>query len=200
MTYMDQLFTTGEAAALADATPGAVEKAIEEGIVEVRKAPAAKGSARPRRLLSVAGVYYIAFLKNCAFRFSKEHKHKLWSCLKTTPPERLLKTRWHFSPGVEVNPGELLRPVAERVKRYARARDRWIGANPEIKGGTPVIKGTRMTVYSVAGRVKRGDTIEAIMEENPDLPRKPSRPPRPTRAPTRLSAGRADGRGAPELA
>jgi len=50
MTYMDQLFTTGETGALADATPGAVEKAIGEGIVEVRKAPAAKGSARPRGL------------------------------------------------------------------------------------------------------------------------------------------------------
>lgn len=40
-----------------------------------------------------------------------------------------------------------------------------------IKGGTPCIRGTRMTVYSVLGRVDHGDTIDEIAEENPDIPR-----------------------------
>ena len=43
--------------------------------------------------------------------------------------------------------------------------------DPQIKGGTPVIRGTRMTVYSVLGRVDHGDTVEDIVEENPDLSR-----------------------------
>ena len=41
----------------------------------------------------------------------------------------------------------------------------------EFKGGTPVIRGTRMTVYSVLGRIEHGDTIDAILAENPDLTR-----------------------------
>jgi uncharacterized protein (DUF433 family) len=36
-------------------------------------------------------------------------------------------------------------------------------------GCTPVIRCTRMTVYSVLGRVKHGDTIEDILDDNPDL-------------------------------
>jgi len=47
--------------------------------------------------------------------------------------------------------------------------NQWIEQNPEVKGGTAVIRGTRMTVYSVAGRVAHGDSIDSIIEDNPDL-------------------------------
>lgn len=166
-----ELFTTGEAAALAEAPPGAVEKAIEEGIIDVRRGRAAKVSPRRRRLLSAEGVYYVAFLRKCDLRFSKQHKRKLWRCFKTTPRDRLLAAAWHFSPGVDIRPGDLLRPICDRVAWYSRARDRWIDVNPDIKGGTPVIRGTRMSVYSVAGRVDHGDDIDDVVADNPDLPR-----------------------------
>ena len=45
----------------------------------------------------------------------------------------------------------------------------WIEHNPQVMGGTAVIRGTRMTAYSVAGRVDNGDSIDSILEENPDL-------------------------------
>lgn len=51
------------------------------------------------------------------------------------------------------------------------AADEHIVINDEIMGGTPVIRGTRMTVYSVLGRVDHGNSIEDILEENPDLSR-----------------------------
>jgi uncharacterized protein (DUF433 family) len=47
----------------------------------------------------------------------------------------------------------------------------YIIKDEEIQGGTPVIRGTRMTVYSVLGRVDHGDTVEDILEDNPDLER-----------------------------
>jgi uncharacterized protein (DUF433 family) len=171
MTHVEEFFTTAEAAELAEISPDAIEKAIEEGIVEVRKAPAPKASARPRRLMSAEGVYYVAFLKRCDLRFSKEHKLRLWACFKETPPDRLLTARWHLSPGIDIRPGELLAPVRERVMSYARARDRWIELNPGIKGGMPVIRGTRMSVYSVLGRIDHGESIDDVLEDNPDLPR-----------------------------
>ena len=70
MARRGALFTTAEAADLAEAPPGAIEKAIEEGIVDVRKAPARKAGARRRRLLSAEGVYYVAFLRRCDLHFS----------------------------------------------------------------------------------------------------------------------------------
>ena len=51
----------------------------------------------------------------------------------------------------------------------AAVTEQWIEHNPQIKGGTAVIRGTRMTVYSVAGRVANGDSIDSILEDNPDL-------------------------------
>ena len=171
MARVEEFFTTAEAAELSNAQPGAVEKAIEDGILEVRKAPAPMAGARPRRLLSAEGVYYVAFLRRCDLHFSKEHKQRLWTCFKETPPDRLLTARWQLSPGIEIRPGELLAAVRERVTWYARARYRWIESNPDIKGGTPVVKGTRLSVYSIHGRIDHGDTIEDVLEDNPDLPR-----------------------------
>lgn len=171
MTRVEELFTTAEVAELAEAPPSAVEKAIEEGIMEVRKVQAPTAGSRLRRLMSTDGVYYVAFLRRCDLHFSKAHKERLWSCFKETPSERLLTARWHLSAGIEIRPGELLAPVRERVTWYIRARHRWIEVNPDIMGGTPVIRGTRLSVYSVLGRIGHGDGIDDVLEDNPDLPR-----------------------------
>jgi uncharacterized protein (DUF433 family) len=56
-----------------------------------------------------------------------------------------------------------MRPTTESLAT------RWIEHNPQVMGGTAVIRGTRMTVYSVAGRVAHGDSIDSILEDNPDL-------------------------------
>jgi uncharacterized protein (DUF433 family) len=47
--------------------------------------------------------------------------------------------------------------------------DPFIVVDAGIQGGTPVIRGTRMTVYSVLGRIEHGDTIEDILADNPDI-------------------------------
>jgi len=53
----------------------------------------------------------------------------------------------------------------------AAEHDRFIVIDAAIQGGTPVIRGTRITVYSVLGRIDHGDTIDDILEDNPDLTR-----------------------------
>ncbi|MBX9841732.1 MAG: DUF433 domain-containing protein [Xanthobacteraceae bacterium] len=170
MASVPKLFTTAEAAVLAETPPAAVEKAVEEGIIEIRKAQLTKVSSRKRRLLPSESVYYVAFLRKCELHFSKEHKRRLWTWFKKTQPDHLLTATCELSPGVHIKPGELIDAVYKRVNWYSRARDRWIEANPDIKGGTPVIRGTRMSVYSVAGRLNHGESIDQILEDNPDIP------------------------------
>ena len=60
----------------------------------------------------------------------------------------------------------------DRAERYRIARDALIVLDKAIKGGTPVVRGTRMTVYSVLGRIEHGDTVADILADNPDLSRK----------------------------
>lgn len=164
------LFTRAEAAVLAEAPPSAIDKAIEEGVMEIRKV-STRGKVRARRFLPTKSVYYIVFLKKCAVHFSKNDKRIIWKRLKATSAKHLLTVEWSLSPGVKIKPGEVLGPTLKRVARYSKARDQWIHTDDEIKGGTPVIRGTRMSVYSVAGRVTHGETIDDIHKDNPDLHR-----------------------------
>ena len=41
--------------------------------------------------------------------------------------------------------------------------------NPEILGGTPCIRGTRLNVYAIEGRFKGGETAEELLEGYTDL-------------------------------
>jgi uncharacterized protein (DUF433 family) len=46
-----------------------------------------------------------------------------------------------------------------------------IEINPDIMGGTPVIRGTRVPVYTVLRFIERGRSIEQILDELPYLSR-----------------------------
>ena len=49
--------------------------------------------------------------------------------------------------------------------------DPFIVVDSAVQGGTPAIRGTRMTVYSVLGRIEHGETIDDILADNPDIAR-----------------------------
>jgi uncharacterized protein (DUF433 family) len=46
-----------------------------------------------------------------------------------------------------------------------------VQTDPAIMGGTPVFRGTRIPVYSVADMIEQGTTIEDILEGYPSLTR-----------------------------
>jgi uncharacterized protein (DUF433 family) len=52
---------------------------------------------------------------------------------------------------------------------YAQYDNHYIVADDDIMGGTPCIRGTRMTVYIIEARVKGGDPVEEILGEYPHL-------------------------------
>lgn len=47
--------------------------------------------------------------------------------------------------------------------------DPLILSDPEIMGGTPCIKGTRLTVYAIAARINGGDPVAELLDEYPHL-------------------------------
>ena len=63
----------------------------------------------------------------------------------------------------------IAREGAEPVAHEGRAHGDHIEVNADIMGGTPVIRGTRMTVYAVLGRLDHGETVEDILDDNPHL-------------------------------
>ena len=164
--------TLAEAAFLSSVRPGAVEKAIENGIVEPSMVDGA-GRGGSRRRLPFASVAYFSAIERAGLtKLETKLKRKLWAELLVAVDRGV-----HPLPSVEFAPAttiDLERLVSEPVAaavRYVAARAAHIVIDPDIKGGLPVIRGTRMTAHSVLGRVEGGDTIEMILEENPHVSR-----------------------------
>ena len=171
-----------ETAELAAVSKHAVEKAIENGIVDVDRrgggGPSARGAARRVPLACVA---YLGALKRAELiDLPVKHKRALWRGVRSTfhmSDEASVKRRGdrpgpvEFARGATLDVAALAGDLIERAERYVAARERHIAIDPEIKGGTPVIHGTRMSVYAVRGRIEGGESVDDILEDNPDLSR-----------------------------
>jgi uncharacterized protein (DUF433 family) len=164
-------FTPREVAVLSGAPKRLVEKAIEERVVPVRRGAKRRGQARSRRLLPVEAVAYAAALKGLDLKLGLRHKRRLMKALRRLRPAEMRRMRAEVCTAVEIDLGRLVGDAIVRAERYGAARDRFIAVDEDIMGGTPVIRGTRMTVYSVLGRIDGGESVEDILEDNPDIAR-----------------------------
>jgi uncharacterized protein (DUF433 family) len=165
--------TPNEVAALAEVAPRTVRKAIEEGVLRPRVARLAAFGRERRQALDADAVVYMAALREIGMPLPVETKRRIAERLRKRPPGRFagqLPIRGVLTLDL-ARLGPKIRQAAVRALRYRRDRDRWIVRDPGILGGTPVIKGTRISVYSVLGRVEGHDTIDEIAEENYDVPR-----------------------------
>lgn len=162
--------TAHEVADFAGASRRLVEKAIEEKVLRPRLVASGPGR-RPRRLLPVHAVAYAAVLARIELPLPLAHKKRLAGALATFSALALREARVALSSAIDVNVGHLIGDAVERAERYVRGRDHHIEVSDGIKGGTPVIRGTRMTVYAVLGRVEHGDTLDDLAADNPDISR-----------------------------
>ena len=165
--------TFREAAHFAAVGLGAVEKAVETRVLPVvGPGRRTSGGAGVRRL-PLASVAYLAAVRKADLKdLALKHKRAIWDGVAgaTTSGADVLRPV-EFAPGTSIDVGGLAGEAVERAARYARARDAHIVSDLAIKGGTPVIRGTRMTVYAVLGRVDGGETLDDVAEDNPDLAR-----------------------------
>ena len=67
-----------------------------------------------------------------------------------------------FAPGTVLDLERLAAKCLRYAEIYKNARDRHIASDPDILGGTPVITGTRLTVYAVLGRLQDGDSVDDL--------------------------------------
>lgn len=160
-----------EVAELSGAPKRVVEKAIEERVIRVRFQSSRGGAGTARRMLPTHAVAYAAVINRLDLRLSTTHKRRLAQQLAHLRSGDFPTARVELSPAVELDVGRLIGDAMDRAERYRAVRDRAIVIDEAIKGGTPVIRGTRMTVYSVLGRVDHGESIDDILAENPDLSR-----------------------------
>ncbi|MDE0009108.1 MAG: DUF433 domain-containing protein [Gammaproteobacteria bacterium] len=160
--------TIRETAALSGVTRATVEKAVQAGVVTTLAAPARLRGGAMRYLPIRAVVFFHALKAARLTDLPLHHKRSIWARLAQLDPMRLESIE--FTPGATLDLARLSTAPFHDAERYRNARDRFITSDPDILGGTPVIKGTRISVYAVLGRLQGGDTLQDLVEDFPEVP------------------------------
>jgi uncharacterized protein (DUF433 family) len=152
--------TRREAAALSGTSETTVKKAIDLGIIPARPAG---GQSR----IDAADVPVLTMLGHLnGIGLNAAHKRRLrqWLRAPDATPELALV------PGLIVRRLDDVETARERAERYVRLRERWIASDPAIKGGEPVIRGSRVSVHTLAARIAEGEDEAVLDEDFPQIP------------------------------
>lgn len=161
--------TIRETAALSGVARTTIEKALEARVLQSLAGPARlRGGAM--RYLPIRAVAYFHALKAANLTdLPLRHKRAIWTNLVRLEPMQL--ERIEFTPGAMLDLERLAADSLRNAERYRKARDRYITSDEDILGGTPVIAGTRLSVYAILGRLQDGDDIDDLTEDYPEIPR-----------------------------
>ena len=161
--------TIRETAALSGVPRTTIEKALEARVLRPLAGPARLRGGAMRYLPVRAVVYFHALKAANLTDLPLRHKRAIWTNMVRLEPMQLETIE--FTPGAMLDLGRLAADSLRNAERYRKARDRYIASDEDILGGTPVIAGTRLTVYAILGRLQDGDSVDDLVEDYPEIPR-----------------------------
>jgi len=151
-----ELFTPAEAAVLSRLSLKAVNNAIDKKTVVARRTKAG-------RLLDEPAVVYLSLERRLGGDTTPEFRRRLFAEIAASPKRRVVSVG-----ALKVDVSASRREVVERVKQLRRA-ERLVISNPEILGGMPVFRATRIPVHRIAFLLQQRDTPEALRQAYPRL-------------------------------
>ena len=158
MQAHDTLFTPAEAAVLTGLTLKAVNNAID------KKTIAAVAGEEGGRLLDARALVSLALERRLADRVAPELRRQVFDALASSPRNTV-----SLEGGlVTIDLREPRREVATSLRDLRRAR-RLVISDPDIMGGEPVFRGTRMPVHMIAGLLAQGSTQAELLAGYPRL-------------------------------
>jgi uncharacterized protein (DUF433 family) len=167
--FMIELFSVSEAAAIADVSPETIRTALEKKSI----APSSKRKTGKavRYRFSVGDVLFMKVLVEFPFALSKEDKQSLAKILSRG---NRTATRWSregadlvYRSGdmqVSVECAAFRRKVARNLSAFRWGKRR-IVSNPDVLGGEPVFRGTRIPLQHVASLFRKGVSEKEIAED-----------------------------------
>ena len=157
----DTLFTPTEAAVLTGLPLKAVNNAIDKKTVS---AVVGEDAAGPTRLLDARALVSLSLERRLADRIAPELRRKVFDALAVSPRNVV-----SLEDGlVKIDLREPRRELATSLRELRRAR-RLVVSDPEIMGGDPVFRGTRVPVHLIAELVAQGSTQADLLESYPRL-------------------------------
>lgn len=204
-------FSVKEVAYVVGAPETRIQRAIDRSILPARLETS---GGRARRAVAFPALLTHAVMQSVApsMKLTNAAQVTLLRSLAGVTPEAVKSgaaddidlEKITVAPSTTMDVGELLRPVLEAVRRVLGSRETVV-TDPEIRGGEPVVRGTRVPVYRLADLRAQGVSNAALLEDHPSLtseslaaallytdlhPRvgRPA-PPAPWRVKPRISAG-----------
>lgn len=167
---MNAELTINEVAHIAEVPPRSVEKAIETGIMKPVKRRAMLTNTMAR-FLNEDSVCYFAAVGHSTYlkEIPVSRKKMLMKAIQGMTGPSLAPL--DLEPGLHLDLPLIAGAKLEAARAYMADKKRYITSDPEIFGGVPIIKGTRIPVYAVRDRLADGDTIDDLLEDYPDLAR-----------------------------
>ncbi|HEX5308072.1 MAG TPA: DUF433 domain-containing protein [Solirubrobacteraceae bacterium] len=149
-----------EAAQLSGASPTTVKKALDQRVIPVKRSGSRHG-------IEIADVPVLTMLGELTeMRLALKHKRRVRAWLHSPKPTRELQ----LAPALILRRVDTVEQARRRAERYARLRAKWIASDPDIKGGEPVIKGSRVSVHTLADRIATGEDPVILAEDFPHIP------------------------------
>jgi uncharacterized protein (DUF433 family) len=190
--------TRREAAELSGTTLGAVNKAIEQRVLRARR-------RKGRTLLAPEDVGALALLAQTRVSLPVAMRRRVVAWSRSGPEAN---TELRLDGALLVRTGPEIEQAVQRARRYVELREQLVEIDPEVCGGEPVIRGTRVPIRSLARQIELGETLEVLREDYPFLPEeafelaplwakanpRQGRPPRPWASDERTPAGRPSAR------
>jgi uncharacterized protein (DUF433 family) len=151
------LFTPTEAAVLTRLSLKAVNNAIDKNLVPIRTSDSI-------RLLDRQALLALALEQRLKNGFFPELRRRVFEALAASS-RKVLSLEEGL---VKIDLRELRRELAASLRALRRARS-LVVSDPEVLGGDPVFRGTRVPVHSIATWVDRGSTEAEILNAYPRL-------------------------------
>jgi uncharacterized protein (DUF433 family) len=160
-TYEDALFTPTEAAVLTRLSVKAVNNAIDKKTV-----PAVTGrrAGHATRLLDLRALMSLTLERRLADRFVPELRRELFNALETAPRNRVSLEGGLLT----IDLREPRRELATSLRTLRRARE-MVASDPDVLGGDPVFRGTRVPVHLIATLLGQGSIETDLLEAYPRL-------------------------------
>ena len=157
------LFSPTEAAYIVGQPVKAVQKAIDEGSIASRRLR--RGGAVVRQV-GEPELVYLRLLKEVSGALLPAAQKHVYRRLRE---QRDVDSVVTLGP-VAVDVSEARRDVAARTEMLRKARS-LVASDHEIRGGEPVLRGTRIPVHMLAELVKQGASAEELLEDYLSLDR-----------------------------
>jgi uncharacterized protein (DUF433 family) len=160
-TSEDGLFTPTEAAVLTRLPVKAVNNAIDKKIIPT---VAGERAGHATRLLDLHALMSLTLERRFSDRFAPELRREVFDALATASRNSVSLDGGFLT----IDLREPRRELAASLRELRRTRD-VVVSDPDIMGGAPVFRGTRVPVHLIATLVGQGSTEADLLEGYPRL-------------------------------